>query len=60
MRQNVHNWPEMVEAVRVMDTSDTAAPRVLVLFDSLERTYRFVLSEHGLAKMDSDRKGDEP
>jgi hypothetical protein len=59
MRQNVHNWPEMVEAVRMMDTPDSA-PRVLVLFDSLERSFRFVLSEHGLVKMDSDRRGNEP
>jgi hypothetical protein len=55
VRRDVRNWPELVEAVRELE-AEIAEPRVIVLHDPGGITFQFVLGEHGLTRIEGERR----
>jgi hypothetical protein len=60
MIRHIHNWPELVAAINEMnEVKYPREGRVIVFHDTGEQTYRFVISDHGLSKLPSDKRGNE-
>lgn len=60
MRRDIHNFPELVDAVNEMQRNQLLSePRVLVFHDPGGITFGFVLGDHGLSKFDTDKRGNE-
>jgi hypothetical protein len=58
MRFDVHNWRDLKQAVAEMDKPEhKKEPKVLVFITPGAVFHRFVISEHGLEKMDCDATG---
>lgn len=58
MRFDVHNWQDLKQAVTEMDKPETEKePKVIVLVTPGGIFHRFVISDHGLEKMDCDASG---
>ncbi len=57
MRFDVSNFKALKTAVEVFDNADDDEVLVLVFYDSSRQAYRFVISDHGVARTDCDKTG---
>ena len=55
MRFDVRNWDDLKQAVAELDATDE--PKVIVFDTPGGVFHRFIISEHGVEKMDCDASG---